>query len=260
MPENILWVFLHLPKTGGTTFNGLCYKQLIMDETFVLLNHWGKQYRYDRQRPSFHDRSIEHRNRVRVLSGHRTYYGIHRLVPDKEPRYLTSLRDPADRIVSRYNFWRSLGKINECFENWYQYSYKPKNYNPMVEFYANRLMDLGLKLTPEQKLNLAKQLLDRCWYIAITERLDNDLKYIFKKMGLTPDWENHRVAGQPGNALEGLSHPNNYEAIQKYFILDKTTREMIYFDHPLDVELYRYAKKINSDNNQQINRHHKKAL
>ncbi len=44
------------------------------------------------------------RRRLRLLSGHQVWFGIHRLFPERRPRYITWLRDPVARVLS--NYWK----------------------------------------------------------------------------------------------------------------------------------------------------------
>lgn len=112
-PNNAVWVFIHLPKTGGTTVNGHFRQHLRWDETFIHLAEWGNRYRKATNRKPLEERPLEERSRIEVLSGHHAYYGIHRWVPNKVGRYFTIVRDPAQRCVSRYNALRSLRKISD---------------------------------------------------------------------------------------------------------------------------------------------------
>ena len=242
---DVLWLYIHLPKTGGTTFKGHLRRHLTWDETFVELSRWGRVFRRSTGRPPFGQCSSEQRGRAQVLAGRDVYYGIHRLVPGKQPRYLTFLRDPAARCVSMYNFRRGRGDISSGFESWYLQTYNRAHRNDMAQFYAERLMNVRLPANHEQNLPLAKKLLDLCWYVGITEQLDRDLIFLFAEMGLPTAWRNYRVAGQPGNALEDLDHPKDGEVIHKHYTLEEDVRQRIRRDHPMDVELYRYALELN---------------
>ncbi len=215
------------------------------DETFIVLNNWGNIFRRKSHRIPFEQRPIEDRCRVQILSGHHAYYGIHRLVPERAPRYLTFVRDPADRCLSMYNFRRSRGDIESDFSCWYEEVYNIHHKNAMVQFFAERLMNTPLPPNHTANLILARKLLDHCWYVGITEYLDQDLKYLFGAMGLPTVWQNHRVAGRDDNALEGLStHPAHGEVIHKYVDINEEIRQQIYADHPEDVLLYQYALQL----------------
>lgn len=241
MDDAHLWIFLHLPKTGGTTFNGHFARHLDFGETFVHLSRWGDAHRERLGLPPFESWPEGRRRRVCVLSGHRAHYGIHRLVPGRAPRYLTVVRDPAERIVSYYNFVRSRGRTGLDFEAWYERADLTRQRDPMTRFYASRLTALPLPADPAEVLRRATLLLDRCWFVGITARLDADLPHLFGAMGLPATWQRHRTAGS-GEALAGLpGHPRTGEVIHRYAVLDEPLRTRLYADHPHDLALFRHA-------------------
>jgi hypothetical protein len=90
--------FLHLPKTGGTTFTTVLrwqYRGLSPDEIM-----W-----FTTNDPRFEELSrlpIEQRARLKVLMGHFPY-GIHRSIP-KRCTYVTIIRDPVKRVVSEFRY------------------------------------------------------------------------------------------------------------------------------------------------------------
>ena len=92
MNHSIL-IFLHLPKSGGTTLKSVIERQ------------YGSSCIYDI--PKYKPREIEDtikrkRNRLEVVMGH-LGFGWHYLL-DKPFKYITMLRNPIERIVSLYYF------------------------------------------------------------------------------------------------------------------------------------------------------------
>ena len=241
-----VWVFLHLSKTGGTTVNGHFKRHMSWDESFVHLGGWGNRYRKMAGRKPLQARSLEERLRVKVISGHRAYYGVHHLVCSQKPKYFTIVRDPAERCVSRYNFNRSRGRVTSNFETWYSNIYLPQHRNAACQFFSERAINLSTSLEHEQKFRLACQLLNLCWFVCLTKNLTTDLALIFTEMGLPADFMNYRVAGQPGNALDGLGHPSEKERIKRHYTPARDMRARIYEDHVWDVRLYEYACQLNA--------------
>jgi Sulfotransferase family len=88
-------IFLHIPKTGGTTFSRVLERQYRLAQSF-----WS-----DMDRPSFQRfaklRESE-RAKIRFAYGHLAF-GFHELLP-RPARYMTLLRDPVERAISHYYF------------------------------------------------------------------------------------------------------------------------------------------------------------
>ena len=119
----------------------------------------------------------------------------------------------------------------------------------MVRFYAERYSNSKHLPYEEINLQLAKQFLDKCWFVGITENLSEDLHYIFSKMNLPTTWKNYRQAGKPESDLQDIEthRYNEREKIGKHQKVTTEIQQRIMEDHPLDYELFAYAKKLNID-------------
>ena len=120
MKDNILWIFLHPIRTGGNTLIEHIKKQVPADEIFL-----SSVARYKCDVFSKFDR-----NKTRFALGHATYYGMHKLAPNKEARYFIFLRDPAERVLSYYNTQMQLMNKKIPFDIWYKHQVK----NDLVNF------------------------------------------------------------------------------------------------------------------------------
>lgn len=102
-----LYIFLHMYKCGGTTIKNHLEKNFGKDE---VLRFYGNQPPYLRNQDMItgylQTLSEQQRDTLKVLIGHRVFWGIHEFFPGREPRYITFLRDPVRRVVSHYNFGR----------------------------------------------------------------------------------------------------------------------------------------------------------
>jgi len=238
-----LWIFLHVPKCGGTTLNAHLERHFTMDEQLVEFSHWGRSYRRTHGRPEFADRPAEERARAEVLSGHQTWYNIHKLVPGaREPRYFTVVRDPAERCVSLYNFRWSRGHVRDDsdFDRWYDNWYRPRQTDTMVRFFAERLYGSALPSDPGQRLAMAQQLLTLCWFVTTTDRWNDGLDRISQAMGIPADWQRYRAAG---NSIPlPASHPRQGEVVQRRITLDDDLRARIHADSPGDVALVDWVR------------------
>lgn len=89
-------IFLHIPKTGGSTLHGIIHRQYRKGQWLSVKNN--------RQAEAFGELSPDERDKIKVLKGHQAF-GHHTKFrnPDKVA-YITMLRDPIERIISNYYF------------------------------------------------------------------------------------------------------------------------------------------------------------
>lgn len=235
-----VYVFLHNPKTGGTTFNGHCVKHMTLDEDFVHFGPFGKKASAAAGLPAFHKRDDVARSKALVLGGHGTWFGMHELVPNKVPRYFTFLRRPASRLVSKYNGFmtrkKNEGKFRS-FDEWYAEEPKDAMTRLYNQFEAGRGVGEGAKYDAEPNLAAASAFLESLWYVGVTERLDDALSFLFGKIGVEGPVERLKVSGEKKSG--DLSRMDR--EIPKLITLTPELEQRIEADNPLDVQLYAKA-------------------
>lgn len=96
-PTNIL-IFLHIPKTAGTTL------------TSILRREYGNKRTIDINRGNFQKSvselggsTLEPRRKSMLIDARHSTFGIHRSIPCPST-YITILRDPIARVVSHYYY------------------------------------------------------------------------------------------------------------------------------------------------------------
>ena len=245
MKKNNLWIFLHVPRTGGGTLE-VMLEEVPKNEVLLTSN-----IRYKSRIQKIDE------DKLRFILGHATYFGIHKNFPEKNARYFVFLRDPAERQVSHYNTKMQHEKKLIPFEIWSNNQVK----NEMVHFldlkfkgsasssiYGSKFFlpiirrlnyrrtylihsiifkILGLnKKNDLNKLKNAKKLLKICWFVGITGKSGEDFNFLLNSMGIKK-----KELVREGKSKEILR-------------LNKSLREKIYKENPLDVELYNYALSL----------------
>jgi hypothetical protein len=90
-------IFLHMPKTGGTTMHAILKRQYRAENTFRTNpeQHW-ESLRV------FREFSDKEKSKIELITGHMRF-GIHEHV-EQPWYYLTFLRDPIQRVISYYYY------------------------------------------------------------------------------------------------------------------------------------------------------------
>ncbi len=98
MDKDSFLIFIHIPKTAGTSLRHILISSMAKDELIVA----------DPPNPFDHEAALEHiamkikeSPRARAIIGH-FRYGIHEVLPTKKYKYITFVRDPVERMLSEY--------------------------------------------------------------------------------------------------------------------------------------------------------------
>jgi len=98
MEFNKKLIFLHIPKTAGSTFHMILNKRYKPHE---IKNLFGSRYS-EPEIKSFIEAPVETKKNIRLLKGHMPY-GMHNYLPD-ESKYISVLRNPVERVISQYYY------------------------------------------------------------------------------------------------------------------------------------------------------------
>jgi hypothetical protein len=151
-------VFVHLPKTGGTTF------KFILRNTFIL-RHCDTS---KSKQKVFTNRDLKRAQRfffgLKSLCGHNLIEPTKNLVPG-DFELVTLLRDPVKRCISYYQEEYSNGRIQLPFKDWLLKEHTP---NIMTRFIAG-------STDPDKAFRLLR---DQYTFCGLTERFEESLKLI----------------------------------------------------------------------------------
>jgi hypothetical protein len=265
--QDILYIFIHVPKCAGSTINKHIDHTLNPDQVLTLYHPNVLADRERRYGPILPHLSMEEkmiaqpilektwiqdliqalpadrRDSIRLLRGHLTYYGIHQFF-NKEPRYFTFLRHPVDRVISHYNY--HLSRIPERqkffrvrsandqiipFLDWLEMNAAASNRMGwfLSERYSGKIMNDHQAVTTFADLERAKQFLNQCYFVGLTEK-KSDVNYIYNRLKINQYFVDENVS-------------------KKYYKLshDLAERVKIESKNNLDFTLYQYAKSLNQD-------------
>lgn len=222
-------IFLHLPKTAGTTLNRLIEWEYRLSEMYSIdpvLFKWS----------AAHLRTLSQRRlqRTRMFKGHMTF-GLHELLP-QPATYITVLRDPVDRVISAFYFMRSY-KLHPLY-------WKFRRANSTLEDFVrqwnrdniqSRIIAGSDYETPctAEILEKAKENLHRSFsVVGLSERFEESLAL----MKLRFRWN-----------LSSYSSFNITRARPKKRDLPQATLDLIRERNRFDIELYECGKAIFED-------------
>lgn len=221
-------IFLHIPKTAGTTLNRIIEWQYRPLSIFSV-----DPYRIRATVQRFKTFSEQRRRRYRVVRGH-LHYGIHEFLP-QGATYITILREPVARLLSSYHFilrrplhplHRKLKKERLAVEDLIRLT--PHRQNLQCRFISG----IGTNgICDERALDLAKKNLTRSFrVVGLSERFQESLLLMITAFGWkVPFYENRKVSKVRPSLEPGMV-------------------DMIRAHNRLDLELYDFGRELFEDN------------
>src|SRR5438552_9070929 len=224
-------IFLHIPKTGGTTFHRILERHFARNQT---LTFDGRHHRDEIER--FAKLPEPQRARHRLIKGH-LYFGFHRLVPGNST-YLTFLREPVARALSFYSYarsnsdhylYRSLTEERLELRTLLERGTTAELFNLQTRMIAGDQGNLDRPLD-RSALERAKQNLQTNFcLVGLTEEFDASLILLSR----TFDWSLPFYVKK--NVSRKKSRPEN---------IDAQTHALLRQANALDLELYEFAQKL----------------
>jgi hypothetical protein len=223
-------IFVHLPKTAGTTLHSIINRQYSRDEIHAFTGDAVGSVAAFKAMPD------EEKQRIKLLQGHMPF-GLDAEMP-QQAAYFTMLRDPVDRVISEFYFAiqtpthylhdeikKNRLTLRDAIEG---------KVHVMLNDAQTRLIS-GVwgqvpfgKLTSEH-LETAKQNLSRCDVVGLMERFDESILMLKKAFG----WGD--IGYRPKNVTRKRPARDK---------MDASTFEIIRQAHQNDMALYEFAQGL----------------
>ncbi len=195
-----LYVFFHFAKTGGTTVKEKIKSDLPKEEYCLLYapkkQSWvpgvdmDKEFIYQKDYVEIlSGLKQETRDKIKVICGHEVPFSLSKVFPERHVRYITVLRNPLERNISRYNqfYYMDLAEAANAKER-EEIKDKYQNDENFIEFLQKR---------QNRQLSVLNEKLESFYFIGFTENSKNDFPKIFNILGLkNDDWQEHNLTIQ----------------------------------------------------------------
>lgn len=228
-------VFGHIPKTAGSTFKTILWRQYRTREVFFSMHPDRHADRFARLGQALADGTSP----VRVVVTH-AGYGVHDLLPaGNDYPAITFLREPIDRVISGYYMFLRQGKIppDLSLEDFVRTVPKP-GWNMQTSFLSGYFLACHLEgRQPDAAafdaamLDRAKENLARHAVVGLTERFDETLLLLRETFG----WERRNLLYYRTNVGRNRK-PRRQVSDEALAVV----RE----HNALDLELYAFARRL----------------
>ncbi len=230
-----LIIFGHIPKTAGSTFKMILWRQYDPSRVFFSMTPATHAEKFAELR-----RRLEGEGEgVDVLVTH-AGYGVHETLPDThEYPYITFLREPVDRVISGYHMFLRQGKAPKDMplDDFVRTFLKP-GCNMQTSFLSGYFLECHLagrepelEAFDEEMLEKAKRNLERHAVIGLTERFDESLIMLRNAFG----WDWHKLLYYRANVGTNRKPRDGFSA---------ETLKTVERYNRLDLELYDYARML----------------
>jgi hypothetical protein len=222
-------IFLHIPRTGGTTLKKLPERNYGTDQIFDLYDSDNAaQIRRFAQLPE------SQRANYKCIKGH-LFFGFHKLVPGQST-YVTFLREPIARVQSFYSYVRAHPEHylhRDLVEQ--RLGLKELLRHPGTE----ELCNLQTRMIAGDLEN-PEQIVDR---VAL-ERAKENLRTHFSVTGLTEEFDASLLLLARAQGWPLPLYVKRNASRRAPETIDAKTRDLVREANALDLELYQFGKEL----------------
>ena len=224
-------IYLHIPKTGGTTFRDIIYRQYPSNNilTIPTLNE---------STGIIKSLSLNREKRLDIIQGH-LKHGIHESL-EKEVKYFTIFREPIKRVLSTYyyiisqpNNPQNLSTHNKTMSI---YEYINSGINPFLingqtQLIAGKKFSINDSIIKSNELlNMAKDNINKNFiFTGTTEKFDESILLLKRIL----NWKYPYYSR--ANRTKNKPNYNKIESEIKNYIIEH---------NQLDIDLYNYVNRL----------------
>jgi hypothetical protein len=241
-PLDEKYIFLHVPKTAGTSFTqlmGRLFSPEHVSQTFAL--------------PYISEETARNLRQFKVVSGHVSYLEVQKWFPGR--KMIAFLRDPIDRCISWYHFAKTRYIKKRIPINKVKFTNSPEevltlaqlldiddfflcNHPHMMQSIENAMVwQLGYHMNYEKRdldpafvFRLAKNNLKHMWFIGLYETLNHDVTRFLKALGAQGKCTLPHVNATRGRPRRSDLSPRTIRILKKL--------------NEMDYQLYDYAQEL----------------
>jgi hypothetical protein len=219
-------IFLHLPKTAGTTVNRLIEWEYPLSQMYSIdpvLFEWSAAH--------LRKLSPQRLQKTRMFKGH-MLFGLHEVL-SQPTTYITVLRDPVDRVISAFYFMRGY-KFHPLYwkmrrENWTLEDFVRRSQRDNVQSKIVAGSDYSAPCTREIVEQAKDNLRHHFAVVGLSERLEESLALMKIRFG----WN-----------LSSYSSFNVTRSRPQKRDLPRPTLNLIHEKNSFDIELYEYGRDL----------------
>ena len=224
--NNYNWLFSHIPKSAGTSFDRFLSQFFNLKDILHInapdLNKLPQVLNLKNQFPN-------------LISGHHPIHGlIYQLLPDEKIVHLSMMREPISRVVSYYNYistreYHALHKqVKDLGFDDFLKQDMVELYNGQSKRYAG-LLHCKQDISDNELYFKAKNIIDNCFTIVgVTDEIDQFSKLISRKC---------KVKNTP------VPNTNTSEVKIRLRDLSLKQKQLIEKNNKVDIQLYKYVKE-----------------
>ena len=227
-------IFLHIPKTGGTTLRHILERRYRWDQIYTL-----KDPGFLSQIEKFKKFPSEKREAYRLIEGHLSF-GFHRYLPG-HASYITLLREPIARLLSFYYYARSHPE-HYLYSTLREDQPGLKGLLRQRTAHTHEFFNLQTCMIAGDEWDDPDRPADR----AALERAKQNMRNHFKLVGLTEEFEaSLRVLSHKFGWKVGFYRKRNITRRKPDAeIVDPETSKLLREANALDIELYQFAREL----------------